>query len=142
VIEVHFDGLCDPNPGGIATFGFLVRADGKLLHEAWGPACPPRDPGATNNVAEYTGLLRALEWLVAQKMTAGPVLVRGDSDLVIRQMKGEWKVKDPALGRLFAKARELAFRFPSLRFEWVPRERNTDADALTNRAFREARRGK
>ena len=68
MIEVYFDGLCEPNPGGVATFGFVVKRDGKKIHEGHGLAGTPKTPQATNNVAEYTGLIRALEWLVAQKV--------------------------------------------------------------------------
>ena len=84
-------------------------------------------------------MLRALEFLVEAKLTAEAVIVRGDSELVIRQLRGEYKVKSANLAPLHAKARELSFRFGSLRFEWVPREQNRDADALTNQAYAEYR---
>lgn len=138
VIIVHFDGLCLPkNPGGVATYGFVVERDGRKIHEGRGIAGKPYDPATTNNVAEYTGVLRALEYLVERKLTAEPVIVRGDSELVIKQLKGEYKVKSPNIAPLHGKARALFFRFSSLRFEWVPRERNRDADALTNLAYAE-----
>jgi ribonuclease HI len=137
-LVVHFDGLCEPkNPGGVATFGFTVERDGRPVHEESGLAARPYSEEATNNVAEYTGVLRALEWLVAEGLEKERVLVRGDSDLVIKQLNGEYKVKSPLLAPLHRKARELALRFPSLRFEWVPREKNRQADALTNRAYAE-----
>ena len=138
MITVHFDGLCQPkNPGGVATYGFVVKKGAKLLHEGRGLAANPYTPGATNNVAEYTGVMKAMEWLVAQGLEKEKAVVRGDSELVIRQLKGEYKVKAPHLAPLFARVRELSFRFPSLRFEWVPREQNKDADAQTNLAYAE-----
>lgn len=136
MIEAYFDGLCDPNPGGVATYGFLIKRDGRKIDEGHGLAGTPKTPQATNNVAEYTGLLKALEWLVAHK-TKEPVVIRGDSDLVIKQVKGEYKVKSGLLAPLHGKVRELAEKLPDVRFEWVQRERNADADRLTNLAYAE-----
>jgi ribonuclease HI len=136
MIEAYFDGLCDPNPGGVATYGFVVRKDGKKLQEGHGLAGKPKSPQATNNVAEYTGLIKALEWLLDQKIS-GPVVVRGDSDLIIRQVKGEYKVKSPLLAPLHRQAVDLLDQLPEVRLEWVPRERNADADRLTNLAYAE-----
>lgn len=136
MIEAYFDGLCDPNPGGVATYGFLIKRDGKKVDEGHGLAGTPKTPQATNNVAEYTGLIRALEWLVAHKIK-DEVVVRGDSDLVIRQVKGEYKVKSALLAPLHGQVRELLEGLPNVRFEWVQRERNADADRLTNLAYAE-----
>ncbi len=135
---VHFDGLCQPkNPGGVATYGFVVERDGRRIHEGRGLAGTPYAPDTTNNVAEYTGLVRALEYFLQQKLTDESVVVRGDSELVIKQLNGEYKVKSPNLAPLHAKVRELFFRFRDLRFEWVPRQKNREADALTNLAYAE-----
>ncbi|MBI2930790.1 MAG: ribonuclease HI family protein [Planctomycetes bacterium] len=137
-IVVHFDGLCEPkNPGGVATFGFTIDRDGRRVHEGWGMAGRPYTPEATSNVAEYTGVVRALEWLTAQQLTRESVQVVGDSELIIKQLKGEYKVRSARLAPLYKRARELSSAFPSLRFQWVPREQNRDADALTNRAYAE-----
>lgn len=135
---VHFDGLCEPkNPGGVPTYGFTVDVDGRRVHEEGGLAGRPHSEEATNNVAEYTGVLKALQWLVAQGRTGEPTLVRGDSELVIKQLQGKYKVKSPLLAPLHVRVRELAMKFGSIRFEWVPRENNRGADALTNRAYAE-----
>ena len=137
-ITIHFDGLCLPrNPGGVATYGFIAKRGAKKLHEEGGLAAPPYTPEATNNVAEYTGVLKALEWAVAQGFTSEPLLVRGDSELVIRQLKGEYKVKSPSIVSLYNQVRALAEKFAAIEFEWIPREKNKDADALTNRAYAE-----
>lgn len=136
MIEAYFDGLCEPkNPGGVATFGFVVHRDGKTMHEGHGLAAMPYSEGATNNVAEYTGVLKALEWFLAQGLEKEKIVVRGDSELVVKQLKGEYKVKSPLLAPLYKKTRELSSRFASLAFEWVPRERNREADRLTNLAY-------
>ncbi|HZE96725.1 MAG TPA: ribonuclease HI [Planctomycetota bacterium] len=136
MIEAYFDGLCEPNPGGVATYGFVIKRDGKKIDEGHGLAGTPKTPQSTNNVAEYTGVIKALEWLVSHK-NPGPIIVRGDSDLVIRQLKGEYKVKSPLLAPLHSRAKALAEEIPDLRFEWVQRERNADADRLTNLAYAE-----
>jgi ribonuclease HI len=136
MIEVYFDGLCEPNPGGVATYGFVVRRGGRVVHDGHGLACPPRTPQCTNNVAEYTGLVKALEYLATQDVKE-PVLVRGDSELVLRQLTGAYKVKSPLLAPLYERVRELSARLPSIRFEHVPRESNAEADRLTRLAFAE-----
>lgn len=138
MITIHFDGLCQPkNPGGIATYGFVVHEGRKRLHEECGLAAEPWTPGATNNVAEYTAVVKALEWAEGAGLARRPVVVYGDSDLVVKQLTGEYKVRAPNLVGLFTRARELAERFADVRFEWIPRARNAEADALTNRAYAE-----
>jgi ribonuclease HI len=128
MIVIHFDGSCDPNPGGICRYGFVVWRDDRKIHEGHGLAAPC-GAGATNNVAEYTGCLRALEWLADQRVEE-PAVVRGDSELVIKQLKGLYKVRSPLLAPLYWKVRELFAGLPAVRLEWVPRERNVDADRL------------
>lgn len=143
-ITIHFDGLCLPkNPGGVATYGFVARRGAKLIHEEGGLAAPPYTPQATNNVAEYTGVLKALEWALAQGFENEKLIVRGDSELVIKQLKGEYKVKSSSIVDLFSRVRDLAAKFTSISFGWVPREENGEADAMTNRAYAEfgARKG-
>ena len=134
MIEAYFDGLCEPNPGGVATYGFVVKKDGKTIHEGHGLAGTPKTPTATNNVAEYTGLIRALEWLIAQKIKE-QVVIRGDSDLIIKQVKGLYKVKSGLLAPLHGQVKDLLEELPGTVIEWVPRERNTDADRMTNLAY-------
>src|SRR5262245_10959816 len=137
-LTIHFDGLCLPkNPGGVATYGFVAKRGGKVVHEEGGLAAPPFTPKATNNVAEYTGVLKALEWALARGLEKEKTVVRGDSELVIRQLKGEYKVKSPSIVDLFTRVRDLSRKFSSLTFEWVPREENSEADAMTNRAYAE-----
>lgn len=128
MIILNFDGSCDPNPGGRCTFGFVAWRDGRKIHEAHGVAAPP-GPGATNNVAEYTGLIRALEWLRYEPRGESSLL-RGDSELVLKQLKGQYKVRSPLLAPLYWRAKELLKELAPLRLEWVPRARNQDADRL------------
>jgi ribonuclease HI len=90
---------------------------------------------ATNNVAEYTAAIRGLER--ARELGATQVLLRSDSRLLIEQLAGRWKVKNPTLQRLHHEARSLIREFEEVRFEHVRRERNVEADALANRGVDE-----
>lgn len=138
-VRVHFDGACDPaRGGGVATYGFTVEGEG-LDHEEYGLAVPPGSERATNNVAEYVGAVRALEYLVSRGYS-GVVIVVGDSQLVIRQMSGEYEVKADHLRPYHDHLGTLAGRLGEVRFEWVPREENIRADELTKIALEEARR--
>lgn len=88
---------------------------------------------ATNNVAEYRGLIAGLE--EATRLGATEVAVCMDSKLVVEQMAGRWKVKHPALAELHAEARALAAGFEQIGYRWIPREKNSHADRLANEAM-------
>jgi ribonuclease HI len=142
IAVVHFDGACQPpGGGGIATYGYTV--EGAFDHEDFGLAVRPGSPHSTNNVAEYVGAISALEWLTRQGHR-GPVEVYGDSQLVIRQVLGEYEVRAEHLLAYRDHLRQLAGGFERHRFVWVPREENARADALSKRAIEVelARRGR
>lgn len=125
---VNSDGGARGNPG-IAGYGFVVRSeDGTVLAERAGYL-----GHATNNVAEYTAVAAALELIAAGDPDA-EVEVRADSKLVVEQLSGRWKIKHPALQELALRARR-ALEPRRVRYTWVPRERNKDADALANAAM-------
>jgi len=84
----------------------------------------------TNNVAEYAAAIRGLER--AKELGATEVILRSDSRLLIEQLAGHWKVKNPTLQALHRRARALVGAFERARFEHVPRERNVEADRLAN----------
>ena len=88
---------------------------------------------ATNNVAEYRGLIAGLE--EAAKLGATEVAVSMDSKLVVEQMSGRWKVKHPDLAELHEQARALASRFDRISYAWIPRAQNSHADRLANEAM-------
>jgi ribonuclease H / adenosylcobalamin/alpha-ribazole phosphatase len=90
---------------------------------------------ATNNVAEYTAAIRGLER--ARELGATRALLRSDSRLLIEQLAGRWKVKNPTLQLLHHEARSLIKGFEEMRLEHVRRERNVQADALANRGVDE-----
>jgi probable phosphoglycerate mutase len=126
---VEADGGARGNPGP-AGFGAVVRdADtGEVLAERSGFLGT-----ATNNVAEYSGLIAGLS--AAAELGVREVEVRMDSRLVVEQMSGRWQIKHPGLRPLAAQAAMLVRDFDTVRFEWIPRERNKLADALANKAM-------
>jgi ribonuclease HI len=137
LVIVHFDGACQPpRGGGVATFGFTVEGL-DLEHEEYGLAVAPGAAHATNNVAEYVGAIRALEWLRGRAYK-GVVVAYGDSQLVIRQMSGEYEVRAEHLRPYHDLLQRRATAFVEVRFVWVPRTENTEADALSKRALIEA----
>lgn len=133
-IVVNCDGLCEPrNPGGTATFGWVARRGGELLHQDCGVVA--KGPRATNNLAEYTAIIEALRWLDGAGLSGEQIVVRSDSQLAIRQLEGSYDVRSRAILPLWRQAHSLAHRFGRLRFEWVRREANEEADALTRLAY-------
>jgi ribonuclease HI len=124
------DGGSRGNPGP-AGFGVRIeRGDGSIVELKESIAT------ATNNVAEYSGLLAALRWAAGNGITA--LLIRSDSELLVKQMKGEYRVKNPGLLPLYEDARTLIGTIGRVKFEHVRREFNKDADRLANEAMDEA----
>jgi ribonuclease HI len=95
-------------------------------------------PHATNNVAEYSALLAALDWCLSHGVAA--VHVRSDSLLLVQQMRGVYKVKNEGLKPLYGQARLFASRIGQVTFEHIRREMNAEADALANKAMDMAER--
>jgi len=133
-VIVHCDGLCEPNPGGTATYGWVARRGGALLGQDCGVAAI--GPRATSNVAEYTAITEALRWLSGTGRCGERIILRSDSQLAIRQLDGTYAVRSPNIYPLWKKATREANAFADLRFQWVRRESNTEADALTRIAYR------
>jgi ribonuclease H / adenosylcobalamin/alpha-ribazole phosphatase len=133
-VIVEADGGARGNPGP-AGWGAVVReaATGEILLER-----SDAIGVATNNVAEYQGLIAGLR--AAADLGATEVDVLMDSQLVIHQMSGRWKIKHPGLRPLAAQAAALVRRFRAVTWTWIPRERNRDADRLANEAMDEAAR--
>ncbi|MET9231026.1 bifunctional RNase H/acid phosphatase [Lentzea sp. NPDC003310] len=126
---VEADGGSRGNPGP-AGYGAVVRdkLTGDTLAERKGFIGV-----ATNNVAEYQGLIAGLR--AAAELRAEVVDVRMDSKLVVEQMSGRWKIKHPSMQPLAREAREVAESFAKITYEWIPRERNKQADRLANEAM-------
>ncbi len=131
MITAYIDGGSRGNPGP-AGYGVQILDDGgAVIAELHGSLVH-----TTNNVAEYTGLLAALAWAVDHGHTA--LHIRSDSELLVRQLRGEYRVKHPGLQPLFQQARGLIGRIGRVTFEHVRRELNTQADRLANLAMDEA----
>jgi broad specificity phosphatase PhoE/ribonuclease HI len=128
-VVVEADGGSRGNPGP-AGYGSVVWNAGHSTVLAESKQAIGR---ATNNVAEYRGLIAGLEEAV--KLGATEVAVSMDSKLVVEQMAGRWRVKHPDLAALHAQARALAARFDRVSYAWIPRAQNSHADRLANEAM-------
>lgn len=134
---VEADGGSRGNPGP-AGYGAVVRdaVSGEVLAEA------AESLGvATNNVAEYHGLIAGLT-RAAEIAPDADIEARMDSKLVVEQMSGRWRIKHPDMKPLALEARRLASGFSSVRYTWIPRERNKHADRLANEAMDAAAKGR
>jgi ribonuclease H / adenosylcobalamin/alpha-ribazole phosphatase len=127
-VVVEADGGSRGNPGPAGYGAVVFDADGVVLAER------AESIGvATNNVAEYQGLIAGLT--AARELGATDVAVRMDSKLVVEQMSGRWQIKHAAMKPLAAAAREVAASFDSITYTWIPRARNAHADRLANEAM-------
>jgi len=130
-VVAYIDGGARGNPGPAGYGVRIERSDGGLIEEF------AESIGvATNNVAEYRALIAALEW--ARRHGQRELHVRSDSQLLVQQMLGNYKVKHPGLQPLHARARLLAHEVGRITFEHVRREKNVHADRLANTAMDDA----
>ena len=136
MIEVYFDGACEPfNPKGISTYGYVIKKDGNIIHSDYGLACNPLSEESSNNVAEYTAMIKAMKYLLQNHMEKEDIVIYGDSQLTIRQMLGIYSVNAWRILPLYKKAKELENRFSKISYKWIPREENNDADTLSHIAY-------
>ena len=128
-VVMNIDGGSRGNPGP-AGAGIVIRAaDDDTVLFAGGEFLGRQ----TNNAAEYAALLAGLK--TAAKLGAGEVKVLSDSELLVRQMTGRYRVKNLKLKKLHEQAQDLLGQFSRCRFAHIPRENNTDADRLANQAM-------
>jgi len=134
-VIANIDGGARGNPGP-AAYGVVVRnSKGEVLAEL-----SDYLGLQTNNYAEYSGLLAALEYAVQLKLPS--LKLFSDSELLVRQMQGRYKVNNPTLQELFARAKSLAAKLKYFSIEHVLRERNKEADRLVNKVLDERARGR
>jgi len=126
--RLYTDGGARGNPGP-AAYGFVLEADDGTVLAAEGEAIGE----ATNNVAEYRGLIAGLGR--AAELAVPEVEVRSDSELLVKQMRGEYRVKNPALRTLSLEAARLARQIGRVDYVHVRREKNELADRLVNEAL-------
>ena len=125
MITAYFDGGARSNPGPAGYGVYIVDDKGEMIAELSGSLGI-----ATNNIAEYNGLIAALQWAIDHGVKR--IAIKGDSQLIIEQMKGNYKVKNEGLKPLYLKARMLVMQIGDVSFEHVRREQNKDADRLSN----------
>ncbi|CCQ33263.1 ribonuclease HI [Halorhabdus tiamatea] len=126
--HVYVDGASRGNPGPAAIGWVILTGDGGIVTEGG-----KRIGSTTNNCAEYEALIHALE--IAADYGFDSVEVRSDSELAVRQVRGEWDTNDPDLRERRVRVRELFREFEDWSIEHVPREINERADSLANEAF-------
>jgi ribonuclease HI len=131
-LTLYFDGAAFPNAkdvGGERGIGVVLEGPDGVVKEI-----SEKLPGlGSSNSAEYNALIRGLE--EALKLGATEVMVRGDSQLVIRQLEGKFRVTSDKIKPLFEKVATLSREFERLDLQWIPREQNKRADALSTKPF-------
>ena len=137
IYTLYFDGACWPNPGGTASYGFVLSKDGKEIETGHGVAGNP--PHTSNNLAEHAGVCAGFEAFLRHydKMAKNTLLeVRGDSDLVIRQLNRKWRVKPNTFYykqglkslELLQTIKKQGVKVTCL---WIPRAQNDKCDMLS-----------
>lgn len=129
-LEIYIDGASKGNPGH-SGIGVIVCRDGQVLKNISNYIGK-----TTNNAAEYTALIQALQ--EALMLKAENITINTDSQLLYRQMKKEYKVKSPLISSLYAQAVHLASAFKAVTIKHIPREDNRGADKLATQAVRQA----
>lgn len=124
---IYTDGVSRGNPGDAGIGVVFKDSKGAVIDEIG-----KYIGTTTNNVAEYTALINALEYAVKQKAASADIFL--DSELVVRQMNGIYRVKDENLALLFNKAQMLIKKIKKVTLTHIPREKNKEADNLANKA--------
>jgi ribonuclease HI len=132
LIVAHFDGACVyPRR---ASCGAVIRRDGRIIWRASQPVVD-HGTGLSCNVAEYSGLLLVLNYLLDHGLNHERILIVGDSMMVVKQAFGRWRIKRGAYTTLAREAKQLLTQFPNVTGKWVPRQYNSSADALSKAAL-------
>lgn len=128
MLEIWIDGAITFNPGGHASFGFLVERDGTVIHEQSGYV--GFGDAMSNNVAEYAGAIAALEWLSADDECT----IYSDSQILVRRMQDS-RISKGLCFEYCKRTKELLAERPKVKFQWIPREENEKADGLSRLAL-------
>ena len=130
MITANIDGLAEPRNPGTGTYGYVIYEGDRKLAEGEGLA----GYDVTNNYAEYTALVEVLRRMKELRVE-GNVVIRSDSQLLVGQMSKGWKVKGGGYLEKLKEVRDLLKEFGSVKFEWIPREQNEEADLLSRIAY-------
>lgn len=131
---INTDGASRGNPGR-ASYGYVIKTkDGVILHQEGA-----KIGIATNNIAEYSAVLKSLEYIHKYFFKKAPhnIEVISDSELIVRQLSGLYKIKNPGLLTIFVKIKDLEEKLGEINYKSVPREKNFIADRLANIALDE-----
>ncbi len=129
-LNIYIDGCSKGNPGQAGAAAVIYDSEGQLVQKA------SRYLGqATNNVAEYSALLLALE--EAANLKGRQLQVFSDSELMVRQYNGQYKIKNKALQKMHIEVRQWVSKFDQVLLSHIPREENREADNLANKAVKE-----
>lgn len=133
MIEVWIDGCCYPvNPEGTACAGYIIKKKGLTI--AKGSRIIGKGKGMTNNVAEYQALLTVLDEIKKRHLATEEIIIKSDSQLLVNQMNGNWKVKSNLIYPLYREAKKQVANY-NLKIKWIPREQNEEADEMSRTAF-------
>lgn len=133
-IELYFDGSCDPvNLCDQIGIGILIKSGGVTIFD--GSYSVPAAPGnANNNIAEYRALITGLKWLIDNEMVGRPISVFGDSNLVIKQMSGDWRANGGRYYPFYVEAKKMLKQFSEISFTCISRNDNVEAHRLSRTA--------
>ncbi|MBS3817337.1 MAG: reverse transcriptase-like protein [Candidatus Thermoplasmatota archaeon] len=135
-IVLEADGAYRGKDGGVASYGYLVKKGSKTVRKDYGMLLEER---ATNNYAEYKAVIKGLKWIKESELKFESIVVRSDSQLVIKQVNGEWSVNSDNMKDLYREAKELLEHFEHedhvVKVEHVDRENNIEADELSQQAL-------
>lgn len=140
VINCHFDGGCAPhNPGGVMGYAGIIYEDDNTINLT---GCQPKDEQNTNNVAEYLAIHLVLDKLIEMGVSKRTIIINGDSNLIIKQIQGEFKVNSIVLRNLCEWAKKKIENLVmvlnnDVTIKWIPREQNKQCDKLVNMAIQE-----
>lgn len=140
ILYFYVDGGCEPsNPGGYGTWSWSMQYQGRIYAEQYG--CLGKHEYMTNNIAEYNGLIEALTYAIGYKdrirKAKQSIVIRADSQLVVKQVSGRWQCKAEHLIPFYNHAKQL-MRDLNATIEWIPRDQNQRADDLCGLAYEEA----
>jgi ribonuclease HI len=139
MVKCYFDGACEPrNPGGNMGMGAYILVDNKKVFEYSNHLSASRLN--SNNVAEYMALEEILKYLKQNTFKENLISIYGDSNLVIQQMSGKWRIKHGLYKESAIRCKSLVTELSGkyqLNFKWIPREINQEADRLSKRSLKD-----